>query len=301
MFEKNCKMCHLLSSPCQKQQIEQQCNYTGYKKCRGGKSQNTLRNYTSLLSLNNNHRRKYSYSDVPVDNDSKWASNRETAKTIVVITVHILSIYSMIFLKEITYFSHMFNSFQLILFTYMIFYFLIILFPRLRCERPFNFVTFAIYTILTSMLYSSLLIYLDSIRSIALLILTAQFFLILFCSLQSKFTLISRPILPYLYIYSILAGLLICIFLVLYYCINYPIISNYLSKSVKNCENIDYKKSILSILTGFLFVFYEIFDLQYALVNDSNCDFFVIAFNLISVDYFKICLMLLSFLLEFIK
>lgn len=274
----------MLSRPCQKE-----CSHEP-----SDRKKSSLRNYTSLLSLNKRQRNHCAQQE----SFSTSSSNCLVSKSISLLLLHFLSVYITIYLYHYFNIPEFYNSLRMISFLYSIFCFLIILFPSLRFRRPFNIVFFIFYTLLACMLFASLAIHspqFDFIRFAVFLISISQIFLILFC-FQTNFTLTSSPLLPYLYIFSILVGILATYFLTIYFCMKHKI------AFTSDKQSIDFEKTTLSILTAFMFIFYQIFDLQYVITDSaSSSDFITVAFNLISVDYFKIFLMLLSFLLELIK
>lgn len=299
-------MCYLLSKPCRKQlalkKSEKAVKHPG---C-------SLRNYTSLLSLNNRHQwNNFQQQELhTVLEQPNRFINCLTAKSLLIIFMHFLPVYLSILILEYLNIDKMLKLIEIASIIYCIFYSLLVLFCNLRVKRLINVVAFTFFTFLTSFLYSTLVIYyshLDFVRYSTLLILSAQIFLLIFC-IQSKYTLLSSPILPYLYICSVLIGCLVIFFLILSFCVNNRLNMSYFQHFVINSHDyvtIDYKKLLLSILFAFVFVLYEIFDLQYTLMSQSQqdiqVDFFTLSFNLISVDYFKIFLMVLSFLLKSIK
>lgn len=287
-------MCRLVSNSCHQS--------------RPNRKSSSLRNYTSLLSLN-----KQRNSCVgPLASPSNGSRlNCLSAKSIAILTLHFVFVYVSIWAFDHPNLSELFNYTKIIASVYLVFYLLIILFPGLRFQRPFNFTLFTFYTVLASILYSALAIHsahFKFVRFAILIILVGHIFLVLFC-LQSTFTLSSRPLLPYLFVFSVLTSFLIILALIIYFCLKHHVyfglFDNLIFFKGKTFDTVDLKSICLSVSISCLFICYEIFDLQYVLGHaGSTCqdlDYFTIAFNLISVDYFKIALMFIRYVLELIK
>ena len=210
----------------------------------------------------------------------------------------------------------------------LIFFILLILFPKLRSCRPVNFIVFFFYTVSIGLFYSYLMdtygtdFFLES----NLIILISLILLVMFC-LQNKFTLFNVPCLPYAFVYTVLV-----IFVVIYSVtkiysaeIKVANIGNQIIQTkgkpppattrLPVHDSIDLRKMFeafnlieyfVSILISFIYVFYIIFDLQFILVrydlaNELNNSAFLSAFNLLTKDMLEMFLLLNTFLLNLIK
>lgn len=344
----NCQMCHLLltSHEDETKKAHTASNNNNNNSCYSP----SLRNYTSLLSLNNHqHARRYhrftncTTSDhqhqcnnnnnnmnktKPIDLDLcqfKRASNHLAFKAIAIIFVHFSFVYIAITscryvkIARQTCTNALSSTQTTYVFSiYLLVYFVIVTFPRSRSNSPLNYILFAVYTLVTSILYANLSVNSSGaqfglVSLVLTIFLMGQVFLLAFAVVQAKFTLFSRPCLPYIYVYALFAASLVVFLLLIHFALELRLVAirNWLVEDVLliNAEGkLNWRTFSISILVGCFFVFYEIFDLQFVLANLESSDssseagnFFLIAFNLLTVDFFKLFLVFISFLLNLIK
>ena len=313
--------------------------------CRKNRHYNCIDNYgSSFMSLNNGNSRRSrrSYHNIvcnraetetcwPELRELKRASNQLASKVICVIFAHIFCLYIIL-----TYCRHFkltktdtigyITVQQITLLVYLIVYFVLVTFATARTHSPLNYALFVCYTLVTASMYATNLAGLDQFLSLVfLVILASQLFLLLFVLVQSKFTLFSRPLLPYFYIYALSIATTVIVLLVIQFGIKFRLFLTPIG--AKNSQDwlfgdffmieqgevtlINWRKIGLAVFLAFLFDFYEIFDLQFVLADSSpsppnDCSinspqFFLIAFNLLTVDLFKLFLVFISSLLNLIK
>jgi hypothetical protein len=189
--------------------------------------------------------------------------------------------------------------------------FIITILPCVRSTKPLNYIFFIIYSFSISLLYFDLSLFNSpnfTYYSLFNMIL-AQLLLIIFC-LQSQFTLFSRPILPYAFVYAMLA-----LFFVIYLASNFYYLSRFRIEALLsiNLNELNLIEFLISIFVTFLFIFYEIFDLQLILTNkekqsstsflqkEAKIDYFLLAFNLLTIDMFYFIVFINSIFLSFIN
>ena len=93
----------------------------------------------------------------------------------------------------------------------LLFFISLIAMPGLRRKEPLNMIIFILYSIVLAVSYSYLSVYygINFFIEFNFIIFAAVVLLVIFCCLQSKFTLFNVPCLPYFYVYSVLSALLI--------------------------------------------------------------------------------------------
>lgn len=183
----------------------------------------------------------------------------------------------------------------LFILVFVIFFLLIIHYPKLRANKPLNYILFYMYVILLSVFISLLSIkykYYKVIIEINIGLLAMVLTLILY-TLQLKLKFNSIIILPYI------LTLLILFILILVY----SLILNF------NFKKLFYLVFYISFYV-YLINIYIIFDLQYMLsVNykyniNTSCsgnDYLFKAFNLITVDIFHVYLVFIKRLIHFVR
>lgn len=294
-----------------------------------------LKTYTSLLAFNRPLRSNE--QDNQIDHQLEDGVNILVAKTVSIILAHVVSIYSAILVEEFFFFSNhppvlLQDLLKYLSIAYLLFYVALLTCHRLRSQWPYNLLGFSVYTLLTAALYATTLVAfssssspLDFIRHALLLVALAQLVLISFCLVQSKFSVCSAPIhLVYIYVFSLLACVILVFLLILDYCLRRHAIAptslfwqHYLTavavsnnKSSTNATydrvTIDTHKIGIGMLFALLFVIYEVYDLRRAIRRlviescgeEQRHQALALAFNLISADYLKISL---EFLFKLIK
>ena len=273
--------------------------------------------YVSLTSLNKIQSSKckpiknYSCIDA-IDLDRiisfKKASNIYCLKIVSIILFHyiILISYILFLLKN----SHNYSLFiNLKVWHICLSYFgiliLILSIPNLRSTSPINYLMFILYTIVLGNIYW-FLSYNYRITYILFnlfITLGGQVIIILFC-MQVKFTLCSRPVIPYLYLYFILIVLILILF-VGYGYMKFFFIQLFIYFNLN--PEINLNGSFTGFILAFVFLFYEIFDLQLIIANKfsntNTCEQskFTYAFDLITVDLVKILLYINQQILKLAK
>ncbi|CAF0901095.1 unnamed protein product [Brachionus calyciflorus] len=318
-----CKICKVISKSSKKSLIQLEELNNQIKNLNTNNNSNKCFNrnynidYVSLTSLNKiqsskcKSQRNEMYSD-SIDQENlthfKRASNFYSLKIILIILLH----YSALLFYVITILRHSdeylfyknLTDWQIYL-SYIGFLVLILMFPSVRSLRPFNYLIFIFYTLIqaTFYWYFSYKYRTVCVLFFLIIITLGQIALIAFC-FQLKFTLCSRPVIPYLYIYFVLVSIIL-IFLVIYVYLKLFFMNVFESLSLET--EIGLNEAFVSLVVAFIFLFYEIFDLQLILANkfsdQTTCEqsIFANAFDLLTVDLIKILLVFNNQLLKIAK
>lgn len=311
-----CKICNLIAKSSRKSiikldrlqnQISGNCNNNNnsISQCKRHTAGFNI-DYVSLTSLNKIQSSKckpiknYSCIDA-IDLEGiisfKKASNIYCLKIVSIILFHyiILTSYILFLLRNSQNYSFFINlKVWHIYLSYFGVLILILSIPNLRSTPPINYLMFFLYTFVLGNLYW-FLSYNYKITYILfnlLIIIAGQVTIIFFC-MQVKFTICSRPVIPYLYLYFILI-VLILIFFVGYGYMKSFFIELFIFFNLNPEVNIN--GSFTCFVIAFIFLFYEIFDLQLIIANKfsdaDSCEQskFTYAFDLITVDLVKILL-----------
>lgn len=313
-----CKICNLIAKSSKKSiikldrlhnQITENCNNNNnsVSQCKRHNAGFNI-DYVSLTSLNKIQSSKckpiknYSCID-SIDLDRiisfKKASNLYCLKIVSIILVHYIFLisYVIFLMKNSQNYSIFMNMKEWhIYLSYIGILILILSIPNLRSTPPINYLMFILYTAILGNLYWHLSYEYQITYVLFNLTITiaGQIVLIFFC-MQVKFTLCSRPVIPYLYLYFILIAFILILFVGYGYMQVFFIqIFIYLNLN----PEINLNGSFVSLILAFIFLFYEIFDLQLIIANkfsdSDSCEQskFTYAFDLITVDLVKILLYL---------
>lgn len=314
--KEKCKICNLIAKSSKKSiikldrlenQINENCNNNNNSltQCKRHTAGFNI-DYVSLTSLNKIQSSKCkpikNYSCIDgIDLDRiisfKKASNLYCLKIVSIIFFHYIFLisYTIFLLKNSQDYSIFTNMKEWhIYLSYIGVLILILSIPNLRSTRPINYLMFTIYTCILGNLYW-LLSYKYQITYILFnlaMIVAGQVVLIFFC-MQVKFTLCSRPVIPYLYLYFILISFILILFVTYGYMREF---FNQLFIYFNLNPDLNLNGTFTSFILAFVFLFYEIFDLQLIIANkfsdNDSCEQskFTYAFDLITVDLVKILL-----------
>lgn len=262
----------------------------------------------------------------------KLKHNQFTLKILRIILIHFsIILFSLILFKYL----HLINS-QFSIDTYLMKIFLVssktilwtlsaiglaifiglVTIPGLRSKEPLNLVTFIVYSVVLAIFYSYLSVYyeINFFVEFHFIVFASVILLVIFCSLQGKFTLFNVPCLPYVYIYSVLFVLIIMFGGLRFYMYNLNWVDTSKVTGAKSAEkNIKYSSKvtfnvveyICSAFGSFIFIFYLLFDLQFILAaNNGECNRdkpFYLAINLLTKDVIQMFFLFNSFLLNLVK
>lgn len=286
--------------------------YSNRHKCYNKRCQQQQQASCDLLSVENQE--LISLGPPRIDSNNVEQVNSLSLKIILFLGVHFSCIISMIilccYLEEInSKYSLNLLVFKLtahyakyfIYFLYFLmfsFFILIVSAARFRIQSPLHYFMFAAYTLVMSLFYSYLTLYYFTNLFIEFLsiVLLGLILMSLFCSCQRKFSLVNVPYLPYLYTFGSLS-----LFLAIYCLIKMNLIKSNITLSVfKPKLSIEF---LITVLVGFVYTFYIIFDLQFILGDTIlvDYDFLTLAFNLLTKDVIQLAFMFNSFVLSSIK